>query len=245
MKEIEIKSSQGVGILYELASLGERIIAALIDLVLIGLLYGILQWVVSRIAGMLGIYIPGVTLVVLFLTTYVGYHFLYELLNGGQSLGKKIIGLRVVQRHGARFEVIDLLLRSVFTMVDHIFTLGLLGILSVFTSPIKQRFGDLLADSVVIRVGRSRGVELSSFEKLDQLTQEDLKYEGLRVFSEEDMLTLKKTLIQYKQSPNKKNQELLDILVLKSMEKLGLKETPEDKLAFLKDLLIDYVKVTR
>ena len=103
MKEIEIKSSQGVGILYELASLGERIIAALIDLVLIGLLYGILQWVVSRIAGMLGIYIPGVTFVVLFLTTYVGYHFLYELLDlkgevGRQKHNKRILTLKENER---------------------------------------------------------------------------------------------------------------------------------------------------
>ncbi len=91
MQTIEIQTTQNVNIEYPIASAGERIVAALIDqLILIGYLIAIIFfyiWLINTTEGS-SIHFPVAYFVILFLPFFF-YHLLCETFLNGQSFRKK------------------------------------------------------------------------------------------------------------------------------------------------------------
>jgi uncharacterized RDD family membrane protein YckC len=77
----------------------------------------------------------------------LSYFFLCESLTG-QTLGKRIAGLRVVRLDGGPLNLAAVAARNLLLLVD---TLGLclVGVLAVTVTPQRQRIGDLVAGTVV------------------------------------------------------------------------------------------------
>lgn len=73
---------------------------------------------------------------------------------GGQSLGKRTVGNRVVKLDGRPIAWHDTPIRWICQVVDQQPTLGILGPILVATRPLKQRVGDLAAGTVVVRARR-------------------------------------------------------------------------------------------
>jgi uncharacterized RDD family membrane protein YckC len=68
----------------------------------------------------------------------------------GQSLGKKVAGIRVVREDGSAIDWPAALLRNVLRLADA-FACYLVAAVLVWRSPRKQRLGDRIAGTVVIR----------------------------------------------------------------------------------------------
>ncbi|MFH1501642.1 MAG: RDD family protein [Candidatus Eisenbacteria bacterium] len=86
---------------------------------------------------------------------FLGCMFLYFfLLEGmvGATLGKRLLGLRVVGVDGGRAGLLRSLLRNVLRVVDGLPTLGLVAAVLISTSEERTRFGDRVAETRVIRV---------------------------------------------------------------------------------------------
>ncbi len=80
------------------------------------------------------------------------YPLLSEMLSRGRTLGKAAMGLRVVTVEGAPIRFRHAALRSMGGLVDKwVPPGGLVGIFFVLATPTRQRIGDLLAGTVVIR----------------------------------------------------------------------------------------------
>lgn len=73
---------------------------------------------------------------------------------GGASVGKALCRLRVVTTEGSPCTLLRAIKRSVAFLVDMLF-FGLVGFLSMRTSPSNQRYGDKWAETVVVRKGTS------------------------------------------------------------------------------------------
>jgi len=82
------------------------------------------------------------------------YPVLFEVLNQGQTLGKKLVGLRVVNEDGTRVGWSTSLLRNLLLSADLLPGTYMAGLISTLASPSFQRLGDLAAGTLVIHVER-------------------------------------------------------------------------------------------
>ena len=85
-----------------------------------------------------------------------GYMILLESLWSGQTIGKRLMGLRVIQESGVRVGLAHSALRNLLRPVDKVPALYLIGGISMLLSRHQQRLGDLLAGTIVVREQRRR-----------------------------------------------------------------------------------------
>ena len=82
---------------------------------------------------------------------FLGYFILFETLWSGRTLGKRLMGIRVVKTSGAAAGFIPILLRNVARLIDSLPGLYLVGSICILASANNQRLGDMLASTIVIR----------------------------------------------------------------------------------------------
>jgi uncharacterized RDD family membrane protein YckC len=128
-----------------LAPLGVRVVAGLVDLAPILAVVALVQ-PANAANPLLGMGKSLGELLWLSLTAYVLHTLVAELICG-QSIGKMVFGLRVVDVKGDAPSPGAIVLRNLLRVAD--VTLGL-PLLIVFMTPLRQRVGDLIAGTVVI-----------------------------------------------------------------------------------------------
>jgi len=101
-------------------------------------------------------------LVLLAFILYYGYFAAFEALWGGQTPGKRAIGLRVISVSGQPITTFDALLRNLLRIVDQMPGIYAVGVLSIFFTARNQRLGDLVAGTVVVQEHRLVQAELQS-----------------------------------------------------------------------------------
>ncbi len=156
MASIRIQTTQNVAVEYEVASVGDRILATLIDWAVYLAYGGILSmiiiqtgWRVGSISSFL------LALPVLF------YSVLTETLFDGRTLGKHARDLKVLRKNGTAPGFGDYLLRWLLLPVD-LFVFGGVGLLTMLVTANGQRVGDLTAGTVVVKL-RARALRPSTF----------------------------------------------------------------------------------
>ncbi|HEV2362373.1 MAG TPA: RDD family protein [Acidimicrobiales bacterium] len=148
---------EGLRIDLELAGIGSRAVALFIDTLVIdaSLL------VIVLVAGLVGASIHsgiGVFLAVLIVAAFLvnfGYFVAFELLSDGRSLGKRALGLRVVNLSGGAIGLRSSLIRNLMRLAEGPILAYLPAIIAVLISKKNQRLGDLAAGTIVIRQPRN------------------------------------------------------------------------------------------
>ncbi len=242
MPTINITTTQKVVIQYELASLRDRVLAFLIDAMIV---YGGAFMLLILYNSMIGSESLQYFMYFVLLPLIIGYMPVSESLSNGQSWGKQAMGIKVANIHGKEPVVVDYLIRWVFRLIDIGLTLGALGAFLISSTEKRQRLGGLLSDTTVIRIRPDLELNLRDIRKINTLDNYEIKYPGARQFREKDMLLVKKVLERVKKHPNAAHREALDQLVGKIAAKLELADIPEDKTGFLNQLLNDYIVLTR
>ncbi len=144
MENFTISTSQNIDIQQDFASVGERILATLLD--------GLFVVAYMALISFLGSLLFHSSWVGLLFLPIVFYHLLLELFMNGQSWGKKLVKIQVVDLHGARPGFFRFFLRWIFRLVDVTLFFGAVAILAVLVSKRKQRLGDMAAGTVLIRL---------------------------------------------------------------------------------------------
>ena len=148
MAESTILTGQFVRISQTPASIGERIIALIIDYVLIGF------YIFSTVTVLSKLRLPSDFTMIFFLAVIylpvLFYSFLCEMFNYGQSLGKRLMNIRVVKADGSVPSISSYLLRWLLFPIDGPITGGL-GLLVALLTKNSQRMGDLAAGTMVIK----------------------------------------------------------------------------------------------
>lgn len=140
-------TNQNIEIKLELAGLGDRIIAFIIDSVII-FCYGIFATLVfSLFVSTSGSFYY--ILIILFLPILF-YSLLFEIFTDGQSPGKKVREIKVVKLDGGSPTVFNYLLRWVLRPIDF-FIYGGVAIMCIIVTKNGQRLGDLAAGTTVIK----------------------------------------------------------------------------------------------
>lgn len=247
MQHIEIQTTQNVTIEYELATLQDRFVAMLIDVaIVIAMVIGII-YLGSAIFETLYEEDNSFFMIIGFspIIGFLGYHLISEIVANGQSWGKKIMKLKVVRLDGAAAGLSDYLLRSIFHIVDTLFSGGIIAALLIASSDRKQRLGDMTANTVVIRLNPANQKDLKDVLNISTTENYTPTYLEIKHFQEEDILLIKKLITQHRKYPNKAHREALIMAAKKFSELLELEAVPKNKLVFLETLLKDYVVLTR
>jgi uncharacterized membrane protein SpoIIM required for sporulation/uncharacterized RDD family membrane protein YckC len=156
-RQVDVETPEHVSVGYELADLGSRFTAVLIDwLLLLLLLIGLLALVAVAAAMGLGGIVPGSVVAIVFIAVLglgsIAYFVFYEGFRDGQTPGKKMMRIRVVQDGGFPVSFRAAAVRNLIRVIDMqpIVSWGVAG-LAMMLHPRTKRLGDLAAGTVVVR----------------------------------------------------------------------------------------------
>src|SRR3972149_5536366 len=153
MDNIAILTSENVRLNYTLAGLGSRLIAFLVDFIIL-ILFSIALTFVFAMFGLketditnlelevslkAGLYIAAMMLL------HWSYFFFFEWINWGQTPGKQMTGLRVSMADGAPADMAACAVRNLIRIIDFLFTFVGVTIFVLIFTPRYQRLGDLAA----------------------------------------------------------------------------------------------------
>lgn len=138
-------TSQNVELQFELASLGDRIIAFLIDgFILVPYMIIALMITSGTFEGMIFI----------LMIPPMFYSLLFETFGNGQTPGKKSRDIKVVKLNGGSPVFANYLLRWIFRPVD-IILYGAVAVALIIITKNGQRLGDIIAGTTVIKITSS------------------------------------------------------------------------------------------
>lgn len=152
---LEVETPDHVVLRYDLAGGGNRGFAALVDFILAALVFVGALWAFSLLSGRFPVAGPffGILILATFTLAW-SYFVLLEWLWQGQTVGKRLYGLRVIRADGAPAGFVAVLVRNVIRVVDFLPLFYGLGLLMIIFSSRSQRLGDLAAGTYVVRAPR-------------------------------------------------------------------------------------------
>lgn len=149
-QHLEVETPEHVVIDYEIAGLGSRSLAAIIDTAIIAGLIVALLLTTAQAGPWLGRALLPLIGLALFALLW-GYFALFEGFRDGQTPGKRWMGIRVIRDTGHPVTLREAAARNLLRIVDFLPPPYLLGILCIAFHPRGKRLGDLVAGTVVVR----------------------------------------------------------------------------------------------
>ncbi len=244
MVELQINTTQNVNINFIAASVGERILAFIVDLIIKiayvvvtyqlvfnlfhveDMVSGMDQW--SKIAIYVSFYLP-----------VIFYSLLFETFLDGQTPGKRILKIKVVKIDGYQASLADYMIRWFFRIID----LNLLGpifgpvvaLITIVSSNKNQRLGDMTAGTSVITLKNKVNISHTILEELD----DDYvpTYPNVIKLSDNDARIIKETFVQARAA---RDYATLIKLRKKIVEVVGIKDYNEEDIKFIDVILKDY-----
>ena len=235
MQSADIQTSHNIVISFPLANWLQRLLANIIDLFL---LYIYIMIIATTLSGLpVLMYLFGFIVVAF-------YHFFCEVFNKGQSLGKKLLQIRVIDIHGRTPSIEAYFMRWIFRLIDNTFSFGILASLFIVSTENKQRLGDILAQTLVVSLKNQNVVTLESIENL-KINIGEIEYPKIVQYSDKDMLLVKQALNRHNAHPSTESQALLVKLTERIADRMGINDQIKNNVAFLKKVLYEYIILTR
>jgi uncharacterized RDD family membrane protein YckC len=140
---------------FVLAGLYSRFLAWVLDALIVLAISGAAITVLSIVT----VFLQGFGVALIFIVHFlvdVGYAIVLETWWSGQTIGKRALGLRVLQESGVRINFYHAVLRNFGRLFDRLPLFYLVGGTAALFSKSQQRFGDMLAGTIVARERRLR-----------------------------------------------------------------------------------------
>jgi len=147
---LRIRTPEGVEFALPLAGPFSRMLALAIDLAVIAMIDSVLEKVLGPLL-VFGEDVATAVHVVVYFALVLVYGATAEWFWRGQTVGKRLLGLRVVDGRGLRLEPAQVIVRNLLRLLDALPAFYLVGGVACVFSRYHQRLGDLAAGTVVIR----------------------------------------------------------------------------------------------
>jgi uncharacterized RDD family membrane protein YckC len=147
-----IRTAEGVSFTQRLAGPVTRFLALSIDLAAIGFISQLL----GQFVMVTSIINPDVALAVRtgsYFVVSIGYSIFFEWIWRGQTLGKRVLKIRIIDAEGHRLRPAQIVIRNLLRIVDALPLLYVVGGISCLVSKKYQRIGDFAANTIVVYVG--------------------------------------------------------------------------------------------
>ncbi|HJN14928.1 MAG TPA: RDD family protein [Armatimonadota bacterium] len=158
-EHVTIETPEHVNISYELAGIGSRLMACILDHVILYLL--ILAIILGAMAVGFETELSKFTYVAIgllaggFFLFHVVYFVVFEGLWNGQTPGKRAAGIRVMRDDGTPASTIDILTRNAVRLIDYLPWFYFVGGIASFANGQSKRLGDMAAGTVVVKLRES------------------------------------------------------------------------------------------
>lgn len=240
MSELTINTTQNVNINFTAASVGERILANIVDSLIKYAYIVVIAYFVFNLMGLGEAmdkmdYWSNVAIIILFLLPFMFYSLVLESIFEGQTLGKRLLKIKVVKLDGYQASFGDYLMRWLFRIIDISSNAGVIGLISLIVSDKTQRLGDMSAGTAVITLKNNISINSTILENIGDAYVPI--YPLVIKLSDNDMRIIKDTL----NNAIVKND--LDVIV-KLREKIesvtGIKNQSGGSEDFVKTIIKDY-----
>lgn len=155
---LDINTPENVAFGYQVAGIGSRFLAAMLDTLFIFLLqigviaaFFLTLYALDQIAlakDLSAWALAGLGLVTFLF--YWGYYIFFEILWNGQTPGKRQTGIRVIRTDGTPITLSESLIRNLVRIVDLLPAAYGVGVLTMFMDKQSRRLGDLAAGTLVV-----------------------------------------------------------------------------------------------
>jgi uncharacterized RDD family membrane protein YckC len=224
MSQINIQTTQNVAIQYQPASLGDRIIATILDF----LIY--FAWILF-VFILLKDNMNETAFYLLLLLPISFYHLACEIFLNGQSIGKRAMNTKVLMTDGSQASWGAYILRWLFRPIDIMMMSGIIGFITVIINGKGQRLGDIAAKTTVVRLKRPVSLEQIEAQK-QKIKQHQFTFEEVEKLSDSDIQVIRETL-------KKQNPELIELTAEKVKAVLGINTTLPNT-EFLQTIIKDH-----
>ncbi len=175
-EQLTISTPEQVAFHYEMAGIGTRFVASLLDHLIIGLTLFLMSCALYILLPTLGgnlyysdsgatvFYLIRALLVLIIFLIFWGYFVIFELVWNGQTPGKRAGKLRVIRRDGQPVHAGEVMIRNLVRIVDFLPGFYGIGLITMFIDKDARRLGDLAAGTIVVREGeqtRLKDVQVS------------------------------------------------------------------------------------
>jgi uncharacterized RDD family membrane protein YckC len=240
MEKIKIPTSFNIDLEFETPEFHKRLFAWLIDFFIMVTYYIILMNVLQEISAshktsdndLPFMYNLSAVYLLLFAPILI-YHLFFEVVMNGQSIGKKVMSIRVISDKGGRPALHQYLIRWLLRPFDFFF-FGLVGLLTVLNTKKNQRLGDLAAGTIIIKTKIQANIDDMVFLELNDDYKP--KFKEVMRLSDRDMNTIKGVL------NNCRRYKTFDIAARMSEKIRGVLNISDNQepVEFLETLLKDY-----
>lgn len=255
-EKVEVKTPEYVSLKFEAAGLGSRAAALIIDqtilfgvsLLLLALtFFGIWGFDMYLDLAFVSPYLLFGLLIVLFILNW-GYFVVLEYFWTGKTIGKKILGIHVMQDNGHRVTLLSSVIRNLLRLIDSLPTSYVLGMILVYAHPKHKRLGDIVAGTIVVHERRAKKTRMSRHDKeirrrnlkIDDVTIEEWE---LKQLGEKEWTLLKGYAERFTNLPLSKRNELTKKLVEILFPKVGLSKEKKTYEQLENMLLVIYLKL--
>ena len=145
-----IRTPEGISFSLLLAGPAARFLAWAVDLAFIFVIGSFLSKMLS-VFGLLSMDISRALVFLMYFGVSIGYGIVLEWFLRGQTLGKRLLRLRVMDEQGLRLQFSQVVIRNLMRFVDSLPFLYLVGGVACLVSTRAQRLGDYVANTIVIR----------------------------------------------------------------------------------------------
>lgn len=233
MADSNILTGQYVRIEQTAASVGDRIVAQLIDWLVLFAYEFLVFWLIDTFVTSEKWLV--IVLIVFVLMPLLFYTLACEVLNHGQSIGKMVMKTRVVKVDGSTPTLGSFLLRWLVFLVDGPMT-SYMGLIPIALTKNHQRLGDLAAGTMVIKLQNYKKIQVS-LDEYDYMQKNYApRYPQASDLSLEQIEIIRRTLAT---NWNDNNMHVMQ-LSAKVQEKLGIRRAELTDEAFLSRVVRDY-----
>ena len=240
MENVNVETTQNVNIEYPIASIPERIAAALLDFLIMcgyGLIISIIFYAVTSDGFRDNENTVGLIIMSFFSLPILGYSLIFETFMNGQTIGKRAVRIKVMRVDGRPPTFGNYVMRWMMRLIEIQDSLGVIAMIAIAFNGKGQRLGDMAAGTMVVKTKRT--------EEIGKTVYTNIQEDYVPVYPEVSLLTLNeidiiKRVLALREEEN--NQEAIDKLTGKLTEHLNIRPTLDGR-DFLKALLKDYNKL--
>ncbi|WP_064094264.1 RDD family protein [Rossellomorea aquimaris] len=249
--QVDIKTPEYVSLQFQPAGLGSRAAAFILDqliLMAVNLLIIIVLLIITYgqadffFLQSMPSYVFGIGIVAIFAINW-GYYFLLEFFWGGKTVGKRVLGIRVIQENGHSITLLSSFIRNLLRLIDSLPAFYFIGMTMLYLHSKHKRIGDLVAGTIVVHEEKvKKKKKMKAIEKEINrrgLRKEDLVIEtwNLNQLGTKEWNLLKTYSNRFLQLPLGQRNHLTRKLAFILYPKLGL-EVEEQTYEELEDTLL-------
>lgn len=240
MSELSINTTQNVAINFNAASVGDRVLGFIIDIVILASYWLIINLVFFNLMDLDGILAgddmwSNRALEGLFFLPVMFYSLTLETLFEGQTIGKKIMKVRVIKLDGYQAGFGDYFMRWLLKLVDIWSFFGLVGLITMLVNKKIQRLGDMAAGTAVVSLKNNISIDHTILREIE----DDYvpAYPLVIKLTDNDMRIIKET---FTNSLKSADFPMINKLQAKIEDVTGIRSVSDNATAFVDTVIKDY-----